>query len=332
MIDPNPVLIETTRGPITENRHRAAAAISTVRCGVIESWGDIETPILPRSSVKMLQALPLVESGAAHRQGLESDALALACASHIGAPMHSDRVRSWLRALGLEEDVLLCGVQRTRDPALRRTGMPPAKALNSCSGKHAGFVTLSTQLGAPLAEYLEVGGAVQRKVSETFSEMTDTATPLQHGIDGCSAPNFAASLRGLSSAMAQMADPAQLGAARGDAACKLVDAMRAHPMLISGEGKACTLLIGACEGRAVVKYGADGVYTGILPGRGVGFALKVDDGQPQAAEALCAELLARLDVLGRDHPTYQRYAHTPIQSLKDETVGARRVVLHAADV
>ena len=84
--------------------------------GLVAGWGDPDAMILPRSSCKMVQALPLVESGAAARAGLGPEQLALACASHNGAAIHTVRVREWLKTLGLAEPDLRCGPQFPNDP------------------------------------------------------------------------------------------------------------------------------------------------------------------------------------------------------------------------
>ena len=323
MVEPNPVLVTTTRGPITENRHRGVLVIADSRGAVSEACGDVDRAILPRSSIKMIQALPLVESGAA--AGLTDEHLALACASYEGAPIHTERVAAWLAALGLDETALRCGPQPPRDRALRKAGVPPARILNNCSGKHAGFLALSRHVGAPVDAYLDPGCTVQGAVAAAFAETTGTDAPLAYGIDGCSAPNFAASVTGIARAMARFADPPQ--DVRGRAMTRLRDAMRAHPLLMSGEGRACAALIDATGGRAVVKTGADGVFTGIVPDTGLGFCLKIDDGDRPASEALCAATLVRLGVLDPVHPVAGRYARTPIRDWNGAVVGERRVHL-----
>ncbi len=322
----NPVLVETSRGPLVENRHAGAYAIMHADGALHAAAGDIDRPVLPRSSIKMIQALPLMESGAAAAARLTQEHLALACASHQGAPIHTDRVGAWLAALGLDESALLCGPQPPRDKALRAAGVPAGRMLNNCSGKHAGFLTLARHLGAAEDGYLDPDGPVQRHVAQAFAETTGTDVPLAYGIDGCSAPNFAASLRGVARAMALFAGASGAGA-RGTAMAALRDAMAAHPLLMSGEGRACAALIEATGGRAVVKTGADGVFTGILAGRGLGFCLKIDDGDRAASEALCTALLVSLGVLDAAHPVADRYARTPIRDWNGAAVGARRVRL-----
>ena len=136
-------------------------------------------------------------------------------------------------------------------------------------------------------------------------------------IDGCSAPNFALSLVGLATAMARFADPeGSLGGARGRAARRLVEAMRVHPALVAGEGSAVTGLLRACGGRAVVKSGAEGIYVAALPGRGLGIALKIDDGSSRGSEAAIAALVARYGALDRAHPLYAALADSPLRNCR----------------
>ena len=174
---------------------------------IVETWGDPERTVLPRSSAKMLQALPLLESGAG--AGLTAEQLALACASHSGERRHVDRVERWLADLGLDDAALCCGPQSSRDRALRhemiRDGVPVTRSFNNCSGKHAGFLTLAKHLGTGL-DYVDPDNPVQIAVRAAFEDMCGEDSP-GFGIDGCSAPNFAASLKGIARAMARFFKP-----------------------------------------------------------------------------------------------------------------------------
>lgn len=295
-------VVELWRGDLPESVHRVHAVVADATGEPVALWGDPGRIIYPRSSCKMVQALPLVLSGA----DLSSERLALACASHQGTPMHVARVADWLADLGLSEADLLCGAHWPTDResahALLRAGARPGPLHNNCSGKHAGFLHLARQLGAG-PDYVAPDHPVQRAVRAAFEEATGEPSP-GWGIDGCSAPNFATTLRGLARAMAGFAAP---GPGReGEARARLVGAMIAHPELVAGEGRACTDLMRAAQGRAAVKTGAEGVFVGILPGRGLGFALKAEDGATRAAEAVTAALLVRLGVLEAADPVAQR--------------------------
>lgn len=315
------VMAEIWRGPFAESLHRGHAVVCDAAGDIKAAWGDPEKVILPRSSCKILQALPLLESGAG--EGLNSERLALACASHDGARMHVDRVAAWLGALGLSEADLRCGAQVPDDPTerarLREAYEPASQLHNNCSGKHAGFVMLARHLGAG-PDYVDPGHAVQRAVRTTFEEMTGAESP-GYGIDGCAAPNFATTMHGLAWAMARMADPHGLGPVRQAAAVRLVDAMRAHPLLIAGKGRACSELIEASGRTVIAKTGAEAVFTAILPERGLGVAVKIEDGGTRGSECAIAAILARLGAVDPNDPAVQRRLSPPILNRNGVQVG-----------
>ncbi len=320
------LLAEIWRGPILESRHFGHAVIADATGTVIEAWGDPAGVIYPRSSCKMLQALPLVESGAADAAGLTTEQLALACASHSGAPMHTTRVAAWLKTLGLGEPDLRCGPQEPESRAdlfaLHDAGEEPCQLHNNCSGKHAGFLTLGQRLGGG-PDYVEPDHPVQKAVREAFEAMTGAPSP-GFGIDGCSAPNFACRLDGLAMAAARMARPGSLGGVRGAAAERLVAAMIAHPLLVSGEGRACAELMAAAGGKAAIKTGAEGVFLAILPQAGLGIALKVADGATRASECAMAALLVRLGLVDAADPRVQRRLNPRILSRRGFDAGEIR--------
>jgi L-asparaginase II len=308
----NPVLVEARRGDFVERRHRGAYAVCDATGAVVAAQGDIDRSFLPRSATKMIQALPLVESGAAAAMRVDARRLALACASHVGSAAHAGLAGAWLEAMGLSEADLMCGSQQPDDAdevhALRAAGRAPSQLHNNCSGKHTGFLCLACHLGAPAADYIAIDHPVQRAVAEAFAAVTGQDGPLAWAADGCSAPNFAASLAQLAGAMARYADPAAgFRGVRAEAAATLRDAMMAHPDAVSGEGRASTALMRAARGRAAVKGGAEGCYVAILPQRGVGIALKIDDGSTPAAEIAMASLLARFGAVDAAEPSMERW-------------------------
>ena len=298
MSDPIP-MAELWRGGRLESVHVGHAVICDGTGQVVDGWGDPGAMIYPRSSCKMIQALPLVESGAA--EGLTARHLALACASHNGAKIHTDLVREWLDDLGLGETDLRCGAHwpndRDANDALIRAHEKPCQIHNNCSGKHSGFLMLTRHLKAG-PEYVEPDHPVQQAIREAFEEVTGEATP-GYGIDGCSAPNFATTMTGLARAMARFA-VATDSDVRGRAMIRLREAMVAHPDLVAGEGRSCTELMRAMDGVAI-KTGAEAVFVGIVPQKGLGIAVKIMDGGTRAAELAIAALLVRLGVLDPDH-------------------------------
>ncbi len=328
----DPVLLaELWRGDIVESVHHGHAVIVDETGAIVEAWGDPDAVIYPMSAAKPIQALPLVESGAAGRARLSAADLALACASHAGAAIHADRVSRWLSDLGLDEPDLRCGPQTPRDRderhALRAAGHAPCQIHNNCSGKHAGFLTLARETGGG-PEYVDPDHPVQRQVRAAFEEMTGETSP-GFGIDGCSAPNFACTLHGFGRAMARMAAPDRIGGNRGKAATELVAAMAAHPEMLAGEGpgEPATSITRAAAGAAVIKNGAEGVFAAILPGQRLGIVLKVLDGADRAAAAAIGALLVRRGVLPRDHPAIAAVVDAPQLNRRRVTTGR----LKAAD-
>lgn len=303
-------LIELWRGGMLESVHRGHAVVWGPG-GMVASWGDPQATIFPRSSCKMMQALPLIESGAADAAGLGSEQLALACASHSGGAMHVDRVGAWLHGLDMTDADLRCGAHMPQDKAENRrltcSDTAPCQMHNNCSGKHAGFLTLNRHLGGD-AEYVLPDHPVQQAVRQAFVEVTGEESP-GYGIDGCSAPNFATSVAGLARGMAAFAAPGQ--GARGEAMRRLVAAMVAHPELVAGETRACTDLMRAMGGRVAVKTGAEAVFIAIAPERGLGIALKVADGGTRASEAAITALLVHLGLLDANHPVVGRLLSAP---------------------
>ena len=319
-------LVELWRGDLLESVHLGHAVICDARGQIVEAWGDPDQLIYPRSACKMLQALPLVESGAADRAGLGAEHLALACASHNGAAIHTSRVGAWLTDLGLGEVDLRCGAQWPDEEAdlhaMIRAQETPCQIHNNCSGKHAGFLTLSKDIGAlDRDDYNQLDHPVQLAVRDAFERMTDASSP-GFGIDGCSAPNFQTTILGLARAMAQFA-----AAPEGSAPARLRAAMMAHPELVAGETRACTRLMRATGGAAAVKTGAEGVFIAIVPGRKLGVAVKIADGATRASESVIAAILVRLGVLAPDHPVTRSFLDVPVLNRRSIATGVMRSVL-----
>ena len=320
----NPVLVEVTRGTLVESVHRGSIAIADAAGILTLSLGDVDTPVYPRSSLKPIQGLPLVESGAAEAFHLTDEEVALACASHSGEPMHTVRVAAWLRRIGCTEADLACGPHPVRyEPTWRAMivrNEQPTRIHNNCSGKHTGFLTLARHLGAPTAGYETHDHPVQKAVAKALADLAGVSINMPWGVDGCAAPNFALPLSAFARALAKFAHPSARHAA---AARRIVHAMASYPELVSGTGRACATLMRAGRGRVVVKTGAEGVFAGIVPELGLGIALKIDDGATRASETVIAALLEKLGVLHGDEAAAE-LIRTPVTNTRNATVGERR--------
>lgn len=325
----NPVIAEVLRGGQVESRHEGAIAVVDADGAVVWSVGDIDRPVFPRSAVKSMQALPLVESGAADRFGFGDRELALACASHSGEPAHAELAAKMLARANLDFEALECGAHwpssQDATVALARTGAKPSALHNNCSGKHSGFLCGCRQLGLDHRGYVKIGHGYQRLIAAAMTDVTGAKHEAANsGIDGCSIPTYAIPLRNLAQGFARMATGQGLGAERASAARRLLDACMAEPFFVAGTGRADTVMMEAGKGRVFVKVGAEGVYCGAIPQLGIGFALKVDDGASRAAEAAVAGLLARL-LKGNDlAAAYERMATVTMHNWNGIEVGRVR--------
>jgi L-asparaginase II len=325
----NPVLVEVLRGTIVESAHRGAIAVFDADGKPVWEIGDTARPVFPRSAVKAIQALPLVESGAADAFGFGNRELALACASHSGEPAHVELARSMLAKAGLDETALECGAHwpsHDATVALARAGEVPNALHNNCSGKHSGFLCTCVHVGVPHKGYVKAGHAEQEMVRDAMQAVTGAAHGAdERATDGCSIPTYAVPLRSFALGFARMVTTTNFGPERAKAAKRLLSACMAEPFFVAGTGRADVALMQAAPGRIFVKGGAEGVYCAALPELGLGIALKCDDGAGRAAEAMVAAVIAKL--LHADEALATKLiklANAPIESRIGAKVGALR--------
>lgn len=285
-----PLIVEVTRGQAVESSHQVHAVVMNGLGETIAAYGNPRRLTYPRSSLKPLQALALVESGAAKEFGLSEAEIALACASHSGEDFHTSAVAAWLKRLGTDEKELECGAH-----APYAAPCAPATVLcNNCSGKHTGMVTLARFLKVPPQGYTGTDHPVQKIILGVISDMCGEAlTPADCGIDGCSAPNPAMPLQDLASGLARFMNPGSLSFARGAACRHIYEAMTAHPELVAGTGRLDTILMRAAKGKLLTKAGGEAVHIAVAPEQDAVVVLKTEDGAARAVQAALCGLLER---------------------------------------
>jgi L-asparaginase II len=314
----NPVLVEVMRGDTIESTHRGAVAVLDADGAVLAALGEIERPIFPRSAVKVLQALPLVASGAADRLGLGDTELAIACASHNGEAIHAQTAAAMLAKAGLDPAALECGTHwpylDTATRALAAQGREPSALNNNCSGKHAGFLCLACALhgGVDLRQYVrgyvKPEHPVMREVTAALQATTgyDLSTA-PRGTDGCSIPTYAVPLRHLARAFARVGTGTGLSDGHAQAAKRLRAAVAAAPFMVTGTGRFDTRVMERLGVKVFCKVGAEGVFCAALPERGLGVAIKVDDGNnARACEVAMAAVIEALVDLDDAQATFMR--------------------------
>jgi len=307
------LFVEVTRNGTVESQHFGAAVVCDFKGKVIESWGDINRLIFPRSALKPMLAIHLIESGASEHYALSDAELSLACSSHQGEQMHQALVQSWLNRLGLTEDHLACGAVLPEDTEsahkLLASGQQGCRIHHNCSGKHTGFLTTALHLGLPLDNYHLIEHPLQQLSLDILSDLADSdLKQYPHGIDGCGLPAPTMPLVQLGHAMARFARPVDLSESRAKAIYRLHKAITNEPLYIAGHGSVVSELNEVTKGAVLAKTGAEGIITAALPERGLGIAVKITDGGNRARSVALLSILDHLGVLS-DEDKLKLHAH-----------------------
>ncbi|MDF2715898.1 MAG: putative asparaginase [Paenibacillus sp.] len=322
------LLVRVERGPLTESVHQGHIAVVEAKGSLIAYAGDPGSVTFARSAAKPLQAVPVIEAGAAERFGLTGEQIALLCASHSGENEHVQTASDMLRKLGLAPDTLLCGPhypfhEPTAD-RMKRVGEEPTRLHNNCSGKHAGMLALARIMDAPTGGYVSLDHPVQQAMLRAVADLAGIPSGRIHlGTDGCGVPVFGLPLDRLAYAFATLGSPARLDGPRASACRTILDAVRNHPHYIAGTDRFDTRLIQATGGRIIGKMGAEGVFALTVPGEGTALAVKIADGAQRALYPAVVEALIQLGWLKPDERAALASFHRPpVRNWSKDEVGA----------
>lgn len=288
--------VNVSRGGIVESRHSIKAVIVDSKGKVVDSWGDVDSLVYPRSAIKAMQALAFIEMGGAEQFGFTEEEIAICCASHNGEVSHVDVVDGMLRKIGATEQDFECGchwpMRAETSYELAAKGKIPSALHNNCSGKHAGMLGFAKVLGVPSQGYTQIDHEVQKRIATTMAEMCEyDYSKAPWSPDGCSAPTWAIPLTNLALAFAKFADPSGLSPARQTACKTLFDAVIAMPFMVAGTERYCTDMMHILDDKVFLKVGAEGVYIAAIPDLKLAIALKCEDGATRAAESVMTALL-----------------------------------------
>ncbi|RNB87019.1 asparaginase [Brevibacillus fluminis] len=321
-------LVVVKRGNQIESRHSGSIAVVDYEGNQLYAVGDVGRVTLTRSVLKPIQAIPVIQSGAADRFLFTDKEISICCGSHNGEQQHTKVVESMLFRLGLTEENLQCGVHAPYSQAsygeLLRQGVEPTPIHNNCSGKHAGMLALALQLQSDISTYHHLEHPVQRKIEEALLALSGLkGDELVTEIDGCGVPTFGLPLHNLAHVYAQLAHPEKLDSLSLRTTVKrIVSSMMAYPEMVSGTDEFCTDVMRALPGKVLAKGGAEGVYCMGLPEKGIGIAIKIDDGAFRAAYPAAMEVLKQLGVLdAKEEEALLNYRKPPITNRRKEMVG-----------
>jgi L-asparaginase II len=325
------ILAKLIRGETIESLHRGHIIVLDGDGQEIFGLGNPDFVTFFRSAAKPFQAIPFILSGAAERFGFWENEIALACGSHSGEPIHVETAQRMLQKIGLSETDLRCGshlpFHQESAYQLIRAKKTPNQLHNNCSGKHSAMLAFAKQIGADLKTYEMPENPIQQEIFETISQFTEIPkNQIELGIDGCAAANFALSLRGMAGSFAKLVFPPKDFADELSKTCRrIVSAFMDYPELIGGAERLDTLVMQAARGKMICKVGAEGLWLcGILPSpkwkRGLGIALKIEDGEDLRARTVAGiELLRRLEILGNDD--LKDLSPMPVKNWRGDLVG-----------
>ncbi len=318
------IISHTTRSGIVESRHHGAVAV-TRRGETIFSAGDVDRLLFPRSTLKAMQLLPILEDGLDEKWDITDEELAVMASSHDGSPYHVEVVFRLLQRFGFEVEALQCGstppTDRHQADALLSTGTALSPLHNDCSGKHAGLLLQAREAGVPIEHYLDPSNAVHRRIGATLAELGEIPeTVLEAGVDGCSAPAFALPIRSLAHAYERIAS-AKDQSPRARGCQRLIRAVSSFPVAYAGEHRLSTALLNALPNRIFPKNGAEGVFALGIPELELGFAVKVEDGQDRGYFPLVVSFLEHLGLVDESDESLDAFRAAPIKTNRGGIVG-----------
>lgn len=320
--------INVYRNGYIESRHYIHIAVVNTKGELLYSYGDPNYATFARSSMKPLQAIPVIETGTADAFGLEPADISVICASHSGEPMHRSRVLSILQKAGKSEDALKCGTHIPRDldsyKALIREGKELSPVFSNCSGKHSGMIATAVHMNETAEDYYLPEHPVQQRILNIISELLDyPEDKIGIGVDGCGVPVHQLPLSYIALGFAYLAAPDKIKDNRHSEALKIIrDSMIAYPELVAGKDRFDTDVMRAFKGRIVSKAGAEGVQCiGDLKS-GLGIAIKAEDGNGRAVTVAMMEVLRQLGIGNEEiYRELSGYVETPIRNMKKEIIG-----------
>ncbi len=317
-----PELVEVTRGPEVESRHRGQIVVVEAGGNLRHSLGDPEAMTCMRSLAKPFQALPVLTTGAAPAFGFGAAELALFSGSISGQDFQTELVTHVLSRIGLTPEALQCGshppLHRATAQSLSKAGLKATALHHTCAGKHAGMLSLCVHHGWPTADYLNPGHPVQQLILGAVARMVGVPqAQIPVAIDGCSAPTFYVPLKNIALGYARLA------AAQPDSpAGTLLAAILAHPRHIAGDGRLETAAMQALPGRIFAKSGAEGGYALALVKEGLGVAMKIEDGNQRALNPAIVAILEQLGLLSpAARESLAAYWRPPVLNHRRQEVG-----------
>lgn len=326
-------LVEVRRGSTVESVHYGHFAVVSPSGELLDGAGNPDLVTFPRSSLKLIQAIQLVESGAADHFKLGAEHISLSCASHKGESFHINTVSEWLGRIQCTSADLKCGPDLPRNTdameSVLSSGGKRETIYHNCSGKHTGFLSVCKHCGHDPNGYHNMDHPVQQRFIDDLSLLTaEDARGYSWGIDGCTLAAPAMPIVAMAGAMARMASTESLAQSKRDAIDRVLNAVADAPAYISGTNQLATDLCVATKGRIILKPGADGYYVAIVRDQGIGVALKIADGASRASSVAITAVLRRIGALdAREEQEVAALAYPDVTNSRAQVVGSIRPLI-----
>lgn len=318
--------VNTYRGSLVECSHNVHIAVVDSNNKLLKYYSNPEKIIYARSSVKPIQVIQVLESGACEKYNISDKEIALMCSSHSSEDYHVEGINSILKKSNLSEDNLKCGTKAPFNldvyKNLIRSGKDITKKHHSCSGKHCGMLISAKANKENLDDYLELKHPVQQRILKSMSKVCGCdKKDILIGIDGCGAPTHALKLKNLAYGFAQMANPTNIYE-KSEYINRITKAMISYPEMVGGSDRFCTELMKACKGRIFGKMGSEGVYLVGDKKNGIGIAVKTEDGSDISTNCAVVETLDQLDLISKEEKEKLSKFHNPkLKNARGEIIG-----------
>jgi L-asparaginase II len=320
-------LVEMYRSGIIESTHDGSIVVAASDGSILHKLGDSGRLTFFHSSAKPIQGIAALELGIAEKFKLDLKEIALMISSHSGEQEHIEALNNLMDKLDVKEDMLECGIAEPVNKNVLKELFTAGKSISklhcNCSGKHLGFIAASKLMGYPLESYYKLDHPIQKNVKKIIAEFACFEPGLiSNGVDGCSVPVFALPLKNMAIAYANLCNPSFNKGKYAKSQNYITSSMTMFPEMVAGRGRIDTDLMKHFGSKIISKSGAEGVYCAGLPGKGIGIAVKIEDGSSRAVNPVVIELLVKMKVLNeQEAESLNEYWRTPVVNNKGEKTG-----------
>jgi len=299
------LLAASYRNNLLEAEHHGSLVVCDSDGNIIAKIGSGEYKTFIRSSMKMVQAIPVVESGAASKYSFTDSELSICCASHAGSDFHINTVAQMLDKMGLSEHHLQCGSHKPENEQelkkLYSTNTNFNQLYNNCSGKHSGMLATCLANGWDLGSYLRIEHNLQQEIIRLVANYIQRpASSIKTGIDGCSLPTVYLSLTEMATMLAKYTKEATNP---NTAQHTIFNAVCQKPEMINDTNGFDTLLVKNCNARLIAKRGAMAVFVigmNTVQYGQIGIAVKLISGDSVAMPPVIMRVLEQLELLSNE--------------------------------